>query len=376
MKATTVWDRIQAIKETIGIKTDAEFGRVAGASKAVVNQWKNGLIRTISANYAYSIQDKTGFSARWIMTGQGQHLLSAEPDAQASRNTVGTSKGVESISTLIAYLDDKRICRFANRAYQEWFGKTSDEAIGRPLKEALKPLYERSKAQLSRAFAGQPQVFEISIPAHDGALHESIVSYMPDVSADVVHGVCVYTADVTLLKPHERSRFFERQSITHYGSVISGNRDSLLVLKVLLARTLQRAAGDRLAFAVVTIEVEDLRKLPREIDRGALGVMLKDAVETAREIVHGMDFAVLLKDSELVFVMSDIKDKRVIDNVVSATDAILRKTIRTRTTKELSAILIAGAAYYPDNGTTAARLLCSSKQACSRARSSIIPNNK
>jgi hypothetical protein len=80
MKVTTVWDRVQVIKEALGIKTDAEFGRIAGASKAVVHQWKSGLIQSISANYAYSIQDKTGFSARWIMTGHGQQYLSTKPD--------------------------------------------------------------------------------------------------------------------------------------------------------------------------------------------------------------------------------------------------------------------------------------------------------
>ena len=215
MRVTTVWDRVQVIKEALGIKTDAEFGRIAGASKAVVNQWKNGLIQTISANYAYSIQDKTRFSARWIMTGQGPQYLSIEPDAKASKSATDASKEVECISTLIAYLDGHRVCQFANRAYQDWFGKASDEAIGRPLEEMMGPLYKRSKPQLARAFAGHGQVFEISIPTHDGGLHDSVVSYMPDLSKGIVNGICVYVVDVTLLKPHERSRFFERQTNIH-----------------------------------------------------------------------------------------------------------------------------------------------------------------
>lgn len=373
MKATAIWDRVQVIKEALGIKTDAEFGRIAGASKAVVNQWKSGLIQTISANYAYSIQDKTGFSARWIMTGQGPQSLSTEPadrhklepDAQASRNVEGALKEVECISTLIAYVDDNRVCQFANRAYQDWFGKTADEAIGRSLKEALGPLYERSKTQLARAFAGHSQVFEISIPAHDGVLHESIVSYMPDLSKGIVHGVCVYTADVTLLKPHERGQFFERQSITHYGSVISGNRDPLVVLKILLDRTIQRAERDNLAFAVVTIEIENFKEITSEIERNVVGVMLKDAAEVAREVVHNMDFSVLLKDWRLVCVLNGIRNKDVVCEVVSGMDAVLRKALLSKT-KSVAPILRAGVSYYPENGATPWKLLRSSRHACSR----------
>lgn len=72
---TTIPERIQIIKKEKGIATDAEFGRLCGMSKAVVGHLKNGIVKTISARYAYKLEENTGFCAKWIQIGEGPMML-------------------------------------------------------------------------------------------------------------------------------------------------------------------------------------------------------------------------------------------------------------------------------------------------------------
>jgi hypothetical protein len=76
MKTASIPERIDIIKDAMKITEDVEFGRLAGMSKSVVNQLRSGGIKSISAKYAYSLEDNTGFSSRWIQTGEGIQRLS------------------------------------------------------------------------------------------------------------------------------------------------------------------------------------------------------------------------------------------------------------------------------------------------------------
>lgn len=64
------------MRKAMGYEREGEFGALAGASKAVVSQWKNGLIKEISPKYAYKFEEKTGFSAKWIQLGEGPQRVS------------------------------------------------------------------------------------------------------------------------------------------------------------------------------------------------------------------------------------------------------------------------------------------------------------
>ncbi|MDP2688196.1 MAG: hypothetical protein Q8O62_13305 [Aequorivita sp.] len=44
-------------------------------SKSVVNQLKTGLMKSFAPRYAYKLEENTGFSARWMMLGDGSMRL-------------------------------------------------------------------------------------------------------------------------------------------------------------------------------------------------------------------------------------------------------------------------------------------------------------
>jgi hypothetical protein len=78
---STPAERIEKIMRVLGVKENVEFGRMAGASKSVVGQWLSGQIKSIAPEYAYKIQDSTGYSAKWIMLGTGPEKISATPES-------------------------------------------------------------------------------------------------------------------------------------------------------------------------------------------------------------------------------------------------------------------------------------------------------
>jgi len=108
---------------------------------------------------------------------------------------------------MLAYWDANQVCRFANQAYLEWFGKRPEDMIDKmTVKELLGPLYEKNKPFLDEAYKGNIQIFEREIPTPEGVLRQSIATYTPDIVDGEVRGIVVHVADISYLKKIERER--------------------------------------------------------------------------------------------------------------------------------------------------------------------------
>ena len=68
----TIPERIARIKAELNIDEDVALAKIAGASKAMVNHWLSGRVKSIAPQYAYRLEEKTGFSAKWIQLGEGE----------------------------------------------------------------------------------------------------------------------------------------------------------------------------------------------------------------------------------------------------------------------------------------------------------------
>lgn len=111
---------------------------------------------------------------------------------------------VNNVTAMLAYWDKNQVCRFANNAYREWFGKTKEEMIDKiTMKELLGPLYEKNLPHILGALKGIPQTFEREIPLPSGGTRHAIANYIPDIENGEVKGFFVHVADVTPLKKLE-----------------------------------------------------------------------------------------------------------------------------------------------------------------------------
>ena len=109
------------------------------------------------------------------------------------------------INAMLAYWDKDLICRYANSAYVEWFGKTKEEMIDKiRIDELLGPLYEKNLPYIKAVLLGKKQLFEREIPLPNGSgVRHSLATYIPDINNQEVNGFFVHVADVTYLKELE-----------------------------------------------------------------------------------------------------------------------------------------------------------------------------
>lgn len=111
---------------------------------------------------------------------------------------------VDKIPSMLAYWDSALRCRFANRAYEHWFGVSPEALIGKHISELLGPLYQLNLPYIERALRGEPQEFEREIPdPFGGPSRHSLANYIPDIANGVVHGFFVLVSDISAMKRAE-----------------------------------------------------------------------------------------------------------------------------------------------------------------------------
>lgn len=108
---------------------------------------------------------------------------------------------VDHLDAMLAYWDGEQVCRFANMAYQDWFGRGREELVGMTMRELLGPLYEMNRPHIEAAYRGERQVFERAIPRLDGnGVRHSLATYIPRRVDGRVVGMFVHVADVEPMK--------------------------------------------------------------------------------------------------------------------------------------------------------------------------------
>ena len=112
----------------------------------------------------------------------------------------------DSLPATISYVDPQQRYRFNNKTYEEWFGQSPNEIVGRHVREILgENSYERIHERIEAALSGQGQSFEYDLTSRSGTRHIN-VTYVPDFGEQGhVKGVFVLGIDIT-----ERKRMEER----------------------------------------------------------------------------------------------------------------------------------------------------------------------
>ncbi|MBB3936267.1 hybrid sensor histidine kinase/response regulator [Aureimonas phyllosphaerae] len=128
----------------------------------------------------------------------------------ASREALAASERelrlvTDSLPVLIAFVDRDLVYRFANRAYEDWFGTRADTVIGRTIPEVLGPdTFETRREAVRRALAGEPALFEAQLAMPGRADRLSEIRYLPRRdAAGRVDGFHIFVLDVTAQKRME-----------------------------------------------------------------------------------------------------------------------------------------------------------------------------
>ncbi len=112
---------------------------------------------------------------------------------------------------MVAYWNVDERCQFANAAYQQWFGVTMREMLGKSLRDLLGPIYLLNEPYIRGALRGEAQRFERAIPnPTNGQVRQVLAIYMPDIEDGVVHGFVALATEITK-EYHLQQALLERE---------------------------------------------------------------------------------------------------------------------------------------------------------------------
>jgi PAS domain S-box-containing protein len=192
-----------------------------------------------------------------------------------------------SLPGMVAYWDAELRCRFANAAYEEWFGRAPSSMLGITLPDLLGPeLFARNEPFVRAALEGQRQVFPRSLVKPSGEIGHTLAHYIPDVDASGrTQGVYVLVSDVTALKRAE-------EKLRETNSLLEAARDE--------------------AEAAAKVKSEFMANMSHEIRTPLTAIIgftdlladMTDMPETARRMINRVTGA----SSALLSIVNDILD--------------------------------------------------------------------
>jgi PAS domain S-box-containing protein len=190
---------------------------------------------------------------------------------------------VDKIPAMVAYWDKNQRCRFANRAYEKWFGVRPEAVMGRTMKELLGPLYPLNLPHIERVLRGEEQEFEREIPdPAQGPPRYSQAHYIPHVVDGEIQGFCVLVADITRRKRAEEALQAAQRQLEA--------RERLAAMAT-LAAGIAHEINNPLAAVLGNVELALEALEAGSFDAAALQDMLGDARSAANrvsEIVRSM----------------------------------------------------------------------------------------
>ena len=111
----------------------------------------------------------------------------------------------DNLPGMVSYWGADLRCRFANKFYNEWFGRSSAELAGIHMRELLgHELFDVYATHVEGVLAGRPQSFERDLLDPTGQVCHTWTNYIPDVDdSGGVRGFFVMASDVSELKRTE-----------------------------------------------------------------------------------------------------------------------------------------------------------------------------
>jgi signal transduction histidine kinase len=129
---------------------------------------------------------------------------------------------VDHLPSLVSFWDSDLKCRFANRAYGQWFGVDVSKMVGMSLQTLLGPeLFARNEPMSRGALAGEQQEFELLVQGADGVARQTLATYLP-TTFDGSPGFIAQVVEVNRLKDVEA--LLQLEIADHKRDIDDGNR--------------------------------------------------------------------------------------------------------------------------------------------------------
>ena len=206
----------------------------------------------------------------------------------------------DNLPALIAYVDEHRVFRFANRAYEKWFERPLDEIIGQPFDRLMSPeLAAQYDYYFLRGMQGEACEYEVQVPVRNGRFRWLKCNFIPDVDevTGKVRGVYGMIHNVTKAKASEQrlTRLAQYDSLTGIA-----NRHQF---EETLARSLAAHTDHPRPLALMFLDIDHFKQVNDRFGHACGDLLLKDFARRLIDSVRPTDSVARLAGDEFVVLL-------------------------------------------------------------------------
>ena len=212
---------------------------------------------------------------------------------------------MEHAPIMVSYWDARRTCRYANKMYRAWFGKTEAQIVGIDVGSLLgAEQYEKCAPLIDATLRGEAQHFEQSRVKADGTTGYVLSRYIPDSDGLGVRGFFVIASDITELKHIQlqlEKRIEDLYSMATTDALTGLDNRRNLLEKVQLE--IDRARRYGLSVGFLMVDIDHFKNINDTYGHDAgdrvlqrLGVLLRETMRAPDHVgrLGGEEFGILL----------------------------------------------------------------------------------
>ncbi len=318
---------------------------------------------------AYDVEPRAPTEEERSVIDSARHIaaIAMERDrshAEIERGREQLQMILDEMPIIIAYVDNQSRYHFINRAFEQWFGTTRADAVGKQSWEVIgSPLYEKIRPQIERVTAGEEVRYEAERPAADGTKHVFDVHYLPHKAEDGrVLGHFGIVHDITTRKQNEKLLEY---LATHDQLTGLPNR-TLLSEHLQLAMSRSARAGHKVG--ALFVDLDRFKNVNDTLGHDAGDRLLKAVAGRFRAHVRASDMVARLGGDEFVVLMDDVREIQEAAALAQKLVTVLAEPF-TVDGHDLYVTASVGVAVAPEDGLDPASLLKHADIAMYRAKS-------
>ena len=288
-------------------------------------------------------------------------------DSQLNKNPL-LLEILNSIDALVAFWDKNQICTYANAAYLDWFGISTEQIIGGTLEALLGEIYELNLPYIKAAYHGATQTFERDIRCPDGIIRHSLTTYTPFIKDGEVQGIIVHVADVSQLKATELKLQQALEQAEHLATHdhLTGLPNRLL-LEDRIENAIAVAIRNKSSFAITIIDIDNFKHVNDYHGHLAGDQLLVEVSARIKACLRKSDTLTRLGGDEFLLLAPSIATAGEAQSLTSRILAEARKPVHIDGINHITSLSI-GTAFFPEHGRTIRELMLKSDLALYQAK--------
>ena len=209
----------------------------------------------------------------------------------------------DNLPLMIAYVDEARVFRFANRAYEKWFNRPLDQIIGQPFDRMMSPeLAAQYDYYFLRGMQGESCEYEVMIPTRSGRPRWLTCTFVPDIdeSTGRARGVYGMIQNITKAKEAEQRLTLLAQFDTLTGLA---NRHQF---NETLERFLADNDRDGRPLALMFLDIDHFKQVNDRYGHGSGDLLLKEFAKRLSGCLRPTDVVARLSGDEFVVLLQGL----------------------------------------------------------------------